>query len=101
MYYFTQAEKNTLETLLHVKAQESIFEKKLWEKVEKKRRILSYMPGIYCICVCNSLAMNAAHQESDIDLFIITKKNRLWTARIFLTAFFALTGQRKTATQHE
>ena len=44
--------------------------------------------------------MNACHKDSDIDLFVITKPNRLWTARIFLTLALSILGQRKTATQH-
>ena len=44
--------------------------------------------------------MNAANENSDIDLFIITKNNRIWTSRIFLTLILSLLGQRKTAKKH-
>lgn len=59
-----------------------------------------YIPGIQCICICNSLAMNACHENSDIDLFIITQKNRLWTARVFTTLLLTILGQRKTSKHH-
>jgi len=44
--------------------------------------------------------MNAAHENSDIDLFIITQKNRLWTARIFTTFLLTVLWKRKTAKKH-
>ncbi len=100
MHYFTKNNIHTLETLLTVKQEDTILEKKLWKKVNLYMKYLFFVPGISCICVCNSLAMKACHTGSDIDLFVITKKNRLWTARIFLTLFFAIVGQRKTQSQH-
>ena len=44
--------------------------------------------------------MNACHKDSDIDLFIITRKNRLWSVRIFLTLILSILGQRKTTKKH-
>jgi hypothetical protein len=44
--------------------------------------------------------MNAAHKDSDIDLFIITKNNRIWTTRICFTLILTLLGQRKTTKKH-
>ena len=76
------------------------YEQKLLEKVAKYSSLFRYIPWIQGICICNSLAMNACHPGSDIDLFVITRKNRLWTARIFLTLVLSILGQRKTAKQH-
>jgi predicted nucleotidyltransferase len=89
-----------LEDYLKIKNSPWIHEKKLWKKVDTYKKTFSYIPGVLCICVWNSLAMNAAHKESDIDLFIITKKNRIWTTRILITLILTLTGQRKTAKKH-
>jgi hypothetical protein len=72
----------------------------LWKKVEKYRTVLDFIPGISCICICNSLAMNTCHKVSDIDLFIITKKNRIWTTRVLITLFFMCLGERKTQNKH-
>ena len=44
--------------------------------------------------------MHACHKDSDIDLFVITQKNRLWTVRIIITFIFALFRERKTSTKH-
>ena len=50
--------------------------------------ILRFFPGILGVAVCNSLAFGGGGKNSDIDLFVIAKKNRLWTARVFSTLFF-------------
>ena len=100
MQYFTKQDIKNLERCLQIKKEASSYEEKLWKKVHIYKNILSFIPGVSCVCICNSLAMNACHSNSDIDLFIITQRNRLWSVRIFLTSFFALFGQRKTSKKH-
>ncbi len=50
------------------------------------------------VALCNSRAMGEANENSDIDLFIITKKNALWTGRFLVTLFSALLGVRRKNT---
>lgn len=100
MQYFSQQDIQKLKTLLHIREKRGENEIQLWKKVEFFTPLFRMIPGVSCICIGNSLAMNAAHENSDIDLFIITRKNRLWTARIALTIFLSLLGQRKTAKKH-
>ncbi len=40
------------------------------------------------IAVVNSLSMYATHEASDIDLLIITAKNRIWIVRVLMTLSF-------------
>lgn len=51
----------------------------LIERARKYAKILRFFPGIRRIWVCNSLSMNAADADSDIDLFIETAPGGLWT----------------------
>jgi hypothetical protein len=44
----------------------------LIERARKYAKFLRFFPGIRRIWVCNSLSMNAADGDSDIDLFIET-----------------------------
>ncbi len=51
---------------------------------KKASNLLSKIPSIKMIAISGSLAMENAKNDSDIDLFIITSKDRLWSTR-FLT----------------
>jgi predicted nucleotidyltransferase/DNA-binding HxlR family transcriptional regulator len=52
-------------------------------------KLLSLLPQIKLIGLSGSLAMQNAKEDDDIDLFIITAKNRLWTARL-VAVFLAI-----------
>lgn len=72
-----------------------IFQQKRWQKVDWVVKILKYAPFVKNISVINSLSFSASNQESDIDILLITKKNRLWTARAFVIGLLELIGQNK------
>ncbi|MFC1615462.1 hypothetical protein ACFL2L_01555 [Patescibacteria group bacterium] len=59
-------------------------------------KIISYLPSIKMVGVCNSLSYNNAHKKSDIDLFIITKKNHIWLARFIIVGILKLLKMRPT-----
>lgn len=63
---------------------------KYWKKVRRFYWFFSLCPFIELICVCNSLPIYAVEENSDIDLFIVTKKNRLFLARIFISLISSL-----------
>lgn len=70
-------------------------ENALMRRAEKFCRVLAKLPGIRRIWVCNSLSMNAADGDSDIDLFIETAPGMLWTGRVMATLFFSALGVRR------
>ena len=53
--------------------------------------LLIRFPYVRGIAISGSLSKNFADDESDIDLFIITTKNRLWIARTIMHCFKKLT----------
>lgn len=57
----------------------------------KVSAILIHFPYVRGIAISGSLSKNYADEDSDIDLFIITAKNRLWVARTLMHAFKKLT----------
>jgi len=58
---------------------------------EKVGNILIRFPYVRGIAISGSLSKNYADEDSDIDLFIITAKNRLWIARTVMHVFKKLT----------
>lgn len=68
--------------------------KKYWWLVKKRRWIFSNIPFLKQVFVSNTLAYNNVHSNSDIDLLIIGKSERLWTVRAFLLIWLNLFGWR-------
>jgi hypothetical protein len=58
---------------------------KLWKRVLKHLFIFRITPFLKLAAVGNTLAMGFPEKKSDIDLLVVAKKNRLFTARFFLT----------------
>lgn len=58
---------------------------------EKIGNLLIKFPYVRGIAISGSLSKNFADADSDIDLFIITEKNRLWIARTIMHCFKKLT----------
>lgn len=52
------------------------------EKAKKIARILSKISSIYLIAITGSLSLLDSKKEEDIDFFIITSKNTVWTTRL-------------------
>jgi predicted nucleotidyltransferase len=58
---------------------------------KKVASLLSGFPFVKGVAVSGSLSKNYADDTSDIDLFIITSRNRLWLARTIMHCFKKLT----------
>ena len=68
---------------------------KLWRRVARWRWLFRAVPFLKFAGVGNTLAMGWPESNSDIDLFIVTRKNRLFTTRLFLTLITSLFGVRR------
>lgn len=58
-------------------------------RAERFVRMASRLPWVTMIAVCNSLAFAFTSEESDIDLFIVTTRGRMWSTRLLLTGALA------------
>lgn len=67
----------------------------LLRRVKRYCRFLRYVPFVRFVGVCNTVAFGAPASDSDIDLFIVAKNGRLFTARALVTFFFHLLGVRR------
>lgn len=65
------------------------------KKVKKYHFIFRLCPFIKMVAVCNSPAFGAGDKNSDIDLFIVTKEGRIFTARTMVTLLTHLFGVRR------
>jgi len=71
------------------------FAEKKYAIAKRCATILSYLGGVKLVCVCNSLALSNVREESDIDFFIITQKNRIWSTRFLVTLMAHFTRMRR------
>ncbi len=87
--------------LQNIKDSPSKIEEILIRKTIKYIQFIKWIPWLKIIAIWNSVAMNNADKNSDIDLFIISKPNRLWIVRILVTLIFQLFWARKTKNNHK
>jgi predicted nucleotidyltransferase len=64
---------------------------KMINTAKKVSNLMVRFPFVRGIAISGSLSKNFADEDSDIDLFIITAKNRLWIARTLMHCFKKLT----------
>jgi hypothetical protein len=65
-----------------------------YRKAERAVQILGRLPWIEGVAVCNSLSWYQTKQDSDIDLFIVSKPGRVWSSRLLSTIPAMLLRQR-------
>jgi predicted nucleotidyltransferase len=58
-------------------------------------KYLSFLPGIKLISLCGTVALNQARKASDLDFFVITNRNRIWSVRFLLLMMLEIFGKRK------
>jgi predicted nucleotidyltransferase len=74
-------------SLVHRRRKGNIQAKAMLKTAEKIAGFLSTFPFVKGVAVSGSLSKNFADENSDIDFFIITEKNKLWLARTFMHCF--------------
>ena len=76
------------ESLLYKRTLRERISNRKTEIAKKNASLLAKLPTVKGVFITGALAMNNAKEESDIDLMIITKRNRLWLTR--LTSYLVL-----------
>lgn len=69
------------------------FERKMF-RARRAVRLISFLPFVRAVAVCNSLGFQMVHEESDIDLFVVAAKGRVWSTRWWVTGVLALLRMR-------
>lgn len=76
---------NGRDELVNGRHEKYIIGKKKWDRAVFAARAFRFIPFVRMVAVCNTLAIDAAKESSDIDLLIIIKEKRIWTARLLIT----------------
>ncbi len=82
------------DTPLLVRQQRFWYAKQRLDIAKRAAKKLRYIPFIQAVFVCNQLHITA-HKGSDIDVFIIVKRNHIWMARLLATLWLSLLGMRR------
>jgi predicted nucleotidyltransferase len=91
-------EKNgfySLRDLYKIRIERQKISDERYKQATKIIKWLQIIPYVRMVLINGSLAMHNAKEESDIDLMIIVKNKRIWTARMFTTLFFQIIGKRR------
>ncbi len=90
-YYFLPGR----ESLVALRLGNNAYGIKREQRIRRYMGGVKYLPFIRGIALAGSQALGQQRAESDIDLFIMTDSNFMWTARTFLTAYFQVLGKRR------
>lgn len=69
-----------------------------WRRAVLVARLLRFVPFVELVGVVNTLALDNARPESDIDVFIVSRRGRLWLTRLLATAVVHALGIRRHGT---
>lgn len=86
-------------SIVQVRKIRTLANAKLWRRATTTARYLELVPFVKMIAVVNTLAIENARPDSDIDLLIITGARHIWIARMIVTAIVSLLGYRRHGTK--
>lgn len=69
--------------------------RKKWSKTLRIMKWVSFLPFLPVIFASGSLALRNTNELSDLDVLIIAKQGRIWTARFLLVVLLELMGVRR------
>ena len=65
------------------------------KKGEKWAMRLKNIPFVRAVSIVNTVSFGLAKKESDIDFLVVVQEERMWTARLFVTAFLFFGGVKR------
>lgn len=86
--------KHSIEDQVHTRHERFLNAVQKYQKLRRLMRYLVRLPHVKGIAICNSLAFHFTESRSDIDLFVVTEPNRVWTTRLLAVTPLALLKQR-------
>ncbi len=96
-YYFIKGR----EEIIQSRRRRYGYAEKKYMKALRVIKVLRFFPFIKMIAVCNTLAFNNSRREADIDLFIVTKRQRVWQSRFWVTGVLKIFKMRPSQTKSQ
>jgi len=93
--YFTLLGRGEIVATRRERAQ---YSKKKLVRARAAAKFLEVVPFVKLVAVANTLAINNAREESDIDFVIVTSTDRIWITRLMVTGIINLLGYRRHGT---
>ncbi len=90
-YFFLKRREN----LVSKRKRRYKYSRKFLIKTKLLIQVLKIIPWIKLVGISGGLAVDNSEKKDDIDLFLITDKNRLWLSRILAIFIFDLMGIRR------
>lgn len=81
--------------LIGIRQEREVVSQKYYAKAQWIGRFLRIIPWIQLVGISGSLAMRNAEESDDIDLFVITRSNRVWLTRLCTALILELFGERR------
>ena len=94
-YYFLPGREETVE----VRRRKLLISEQKLKIARRAVKIIRSVPYLRAVFVCNTTGSEQANEDSDIDFFIVTEKNRIWITRLFVTFLLTLFGLRRAGKQ--
>lgn len=89
-YYFLPGRSD----LCGLRKAKILLAEKKYKKVSRIVRLFSFIPWIKMVAISNIIGQDNVKEDSDIDLFIITEKGRIWITRFATVVTVKLLGLR-------
>lgn len=90
-YYFL----NGREKIANLRQQREKWSREKLKKAERVAEFLKIVPWVKMVGVTGSLALLNSDKNDDIDILIVSEKNRLWLTRLLVTLLVELLGERR------
>ncbi len=88
------------ENIYLLRKQNNNWAERKFKKTVRLIKVFRCLSFIRMIAVCNNLSYSNSRDGSDIDLFIITRKDQIWLARFFALLILKLSRLRPTEEDH-
>ncbi|MBT5346288.1 hypothetical protein HOJ01_03730 [bacterium] len=89
-----------LDTFTDLKMINTYSEDRLYCTLKRTLKILSFVPGVKQIAICNSFAFRTQHLNSDLDLFLILDHRFFYTTRFLMILLLTVFNLKRTSKKY-